>query len=95
MRRFAWRVGTRRPRVGRLGGGANALQMAALSNAISDPQVAQIGGSTPRTAALPGDIWAARGFDQFGGIDSNGGALGVNYSTGGGAIGADLDPPRR
>ena len=36
-----------------------------------------------------GSLWA-RGFGQFGNIDTSDGSLGSNYSTGGGAIGADL-----
>jgi len=72
------------------GVGANATQMAALGNAISDPQTAQMGGAATGTAqVLPANVWA-RGFGQFGNIANNGGALGVDYSTGGGAIGAEL-----
>jgi outer membrane autotransporter protein len=76
---------------GAWGGGANASQMAALGNAISDPQVVQTGSLAPATtaAALPNNVWA-RGFGQFGSVGSNGGALGADYSTGGGAIGAEL-----
>jgi subtilase-type serine protease len=71
------------------GGGANAMQMAALGNAISDPQTAQAAAPTTGASAPPENVWA-RGFGQFGSLDSNGGALGANHSTGGGAIGADL-----
>ncbi len=73
------------------GAGANASQVAALGNAISsDTQTAQIAGPAAGAAAgLPANVWA-RGFGQFGNISDNSGALGVDYSTGGGAIGAEL-----
>ena len=79
------------------GSGANASQVAALGNAISsDTQTAQIAGpATGAAAGLPANVWA-RGFGQFGNISDNSGALGVDYSTGGGAIGAELvHPPQR
>ncbi len=70
------------------GGGGNARQMAALGNAISDNTQSAADPGRP-TAALPGNVWA-RGFGQFGNLDSNNGALGAAYSTGGGAVGAEL-----
>jgi subtilase-type serine protease len=70
------------------GGRGNASELAALGSTISDAQTA---AANPNGAATtwPGNLWA-RGFGQFGHLDSNGGAAGANYSTGGGAIGADL-----
>jgi autotransporter-associated beta strand protein len=57
--------------------------------AIGDP----VGIAASQSVAAPvnsGNVWA-RGFGQFGSIDtSRGGSLGSSYSTGGGAIGADL-----
>ncbi|HZT86446.1 MAG TPA: autotransporter domain-containing protein, partial [Stellaceae bacterium] len=74
------------------GRGPNSMQLAAIGSAFDDPQYAY--GAAPGAAPAWGGgagprIWA-RGYGQFGGIDSNSGALGVNYSTGGGAVGADL-----
>ncbi len=73
---------------GAWGLGANATQLAALGEAINDPvgpAGAEPGTLTPRTT----NLWA-RGFGEFGHIGDSGGAIGSNYSTGGGAIGADL-----
>jgi fibronectin-binding autotransporter adhesin len=131
------------------GAGPNALQMAALSDAINDPVgLAVEGMATDATSAAPlpvpppspaqlypqasapspppyapssapptgniiedpvgiaaqdvpvapparnwgpstGNLWA-RGFGQFGSIANGGGALGADYTTGGGAIGTEL-----
>jgi fibronectin-binding autotransporter adhesin len=73
------------------GSNANAMQMAALGSALGDrgPQVAQAVGTAPGAPALPNNVWA-RGFGQFGSLDSNKGALGADYSTGGGAIGTEI-----
>jgi subtilase-type serine protease len=71
------------------GSGGNAMQMAALGNAISGPQTVQAGAPAVGASTHLDNVWA-RGFGQFGSIDSNAGALGADYSTGGGAIGADL-----
>lgn len=76
------------------GSGANAMQFAALGNAISDrgtvsDQVAQTPAGASSAVAASGNLWA-HGFGQFGSLDNAGGALGGDFSTGGGAIGADL-----
>jgi subtilase-type serine protease len=70
------------------GSRGNANQMAAIGSTINDAQTAAADPNAPGSA-WPGNLWA-RGFGQFGHLDSNGGAAGANYSTGGGAIGADL-----
>lgn len=70
---------------GAWGSGAAATQLAALGEAINDPTGTAAVTVLPRTT----NLWA-RGFGQFGHIGDSGGALGSNYSTGGGAIGADL-----
>ena len=122
------------------GSGPNALQVAALADAINDPVGLAVSGTSTDATPAPGatsiyapappppyaaaqspptgDIindpvgiaasqmpapppptqsWAAgtgnlwaRGFGQFGNIGNGGGALGASYTTGGGAIGADL-----
>jgi len=70
------------------GRGGNAMQLAALGEAIDDAGGAAAG--EPGTAAPQlTNLWA-RGFGQFGSIGNSGVALGSNYSTGGGTIGADL-----
>jgi autotransporter-associated beta strand protein len=56
------------------------------------PPIADPVGTTkvpPAAAPVPSNVWA-RGFGQFGTIDSGNGTLGSGYSTGGGAIGAEL-----
>ncbi len=68
--------------------GGNAAQLAAIGNAISDPQLAAADGAGA-AATTPGVLWA-RGFGQFASIDNSHGALGADFSTGGGAVGADL-----
>lgn len=70
------------------GTGGNGKQLAAIGNAISDPQLATAEDAGP-TPAAPGVLWA-RGFGQFASIGNNGGGLGADFSTGGGAVGADL-----
>jgi len=70
------------------GNGGNAQQLAALGSAISDTQAAAPASGEP-ARAMPENVWA-RGFGQFGSLDSNDDALGADYSTGGGAVGADL-----
>jgi len=90
---------------GSFGGGANAMQFAMLGSAISDrttgagdpmnplteTQLAQAAAPAagPWMPGMPDNLWA-RGFGQVGHLDNNGGALGGDYSTGGGAVGADL-----
>jgi outer membrane autotransporter protein len=73
------------------------MQLAALGNALggatgvaTDAVGDQLSQAPTGAAPLSqGNFWA-RGFGQFGSVDNNGGALGADYSTGGGAIGADL-----
>lgn len=60
---------------------------AAGGGTVGDP----VGFAASRAALVPKStgFWA-RGFGQFGSIGNSAGALGSNYTTGGGAIGADL-----
>lgn len=81
---------------GAWGSGANGMQLAAIANAVNDPltdavnaSISGYGGGAVAPGASAGNLWA-RGFGQFGDLDTNNGALGSSYSTGGGAIGADL-----
>lgn len=72
-----------------------AAQSPPTGDIINDPvgiAASQMPAPPPPTrswAAGTGNLWA-RGFGQFGNIGNGGGALGASYTTGGGAIGADL-----
>jgi outer membrane autotransporter protein len=80
------------------GGGANATQLAALAAAVDDASgdfipdpvgLRVAAGEAQARAPASGNVWA-RGFGQIGSINDNAGAFGSNYSSGGGAIGADV-----
>ena len=80
------------------GSGGNATQLAALADAlddtngdfIPDPVGLAVAAKTAQArAAATGNVWA-RGFGQFGNTSDSPGAFGSSYSTGGGAIGADI-----
>jgi autotransporter-associated beta strand protein len=77
---------------GAWGGSDNALKFAQLGNALSahDQQIMSDVSSyvSPPSGAV-GGYWA-RGFGQFGTLDSNSSSLGSTYATGGGIIGADV-----
>jgi fibronectin-binding autotransporter adhesin len=74
---------------GSWGSGANGVQLAALADAFSDQGNAGPAGGAGAASSLGPRVWV-RGYGQFGNVDNSNGALGVSYSTGGGAIGADL-----
>src|SRR6185437_1545683 len=69
--------------------------LAELGNALTNDQQIMSDGNAYASrqpqmgAGGAGGLWA-RGFGQLGDIDGNSGALGTSYSTGGGAIGADV-----
>jgi fibronectin-binding autotransporter adhesin len=72
------------------GSSGNAAQFAALGNAVADAQFGTPSGGGDGTAAgSPHNFWA-RGYGQFGNLESSSQTLGSSYSTGGGAVGMDL-----
>ncbi|HVH78908.1 MAG TPA: autotransporter domain-containing protein, partial [Stellaceae bacterium] len=82
------------------GHGANATQLAAIGTALSDangdmiPDPVGLAAASATAQAQPptlaaNNMWV-RGFGQFGSTSGDAGAFGSNFSTGGGAIGADL-----
>lgn len=80
------------------GSGDNATQLAALADALNDVNgdfipdpvgLAVAANAAQARAPATGNVWA-RGFGQLGNISNSTGAFGSSYSTGGGAIGADI-----